>query len=563
MKKNDPKLIHCLSMFYILLATFQLPAQTFPAGAQVLTFRSEADDSEQPYGLYLPENYNASRKYPLVIMLHGAGSNHRLALRRVFGKSNTAQENDVEASRTFPPFRKVDYIVASPLARGTMGYQGIAEKDVLDVLEDVKMRFSVDEDRVYLTGLSMGGGGTLWLGLNYPDKWAALAPVCPATPIETMDLTSNGSNLPMHFFQGAADSVVKADSTKKWIERLKAAGTNIEYAEYAGVQHNSWVNAYQEGFIFDWFAKHRRNRFPDKIHFSSPRLKHGKAWWIQLESIAVGKVGHIEAHFTNLNQLKINTKDLNAVTLYLGGHPRFTSEKILQLQIDSQLLRVVMMDSVSLMKEGKSWRANQIYLPAPNTKRRGAEGSLVEAVSDRHIYVYGTNDNPPPAVLEKRRLEAERAGNWSVYRGEFLKRIMIFPRVLSDKEVRPSDWKMANLILMGTAKTNLCIASIATKLPVQLADTSGKYGLLYILPSENNRYVVINSGIPALDAPEAGDIPTGLKRMSSPMMVLALGKFKDFTLYSKNKVFINSWFDLNWRITPEDAAILKKTGVTF
>jgi hypothetical protein len=75
--------------------------------------------------------------------------------------------------------------------------------------------------------------------------------------------------------------------------------------------------------------------------------------------------------------------------------------------------------------------------------------------------------------------------------------------------------------------------------------------------------VVINSGIPALDAPEAGDIPTGLKRMSSPMMVLALGKFKDFTLYSKNKVFINSWFDLNWRITPEDAAILKKTGVTF
>jgi hypothetical protein len=261
--------------------------------------------------------------------------------------------------------------------------------------------------------------------------------------------------------------------------------------------------------------------------------------------------------------LKISTKDLNAVTLHLGGHSRFTSEKILQLQIDSQLLRVVMMDSVSLMKEGKSWRANQIYLPAPNTKRRGAEGSLVEAVSDRHIYVYGTNDNPPPAVLEKRRLEAERAGNWSVYRGEFLKRIMIFPRVLSDKEVRPSDWQMANLILMGTAKTNLCIASIAPRLPVQLADTSGKYGLLYILPSENNRYVVINSGIPALDAPNAGDIPTGLKRMASPAMFLALDPFKDFTLYSKNKVFINSWFDLNWRIMPEDAAILKKIGVTF
>ena len=57
-----------------------------------------------------------------------------------------------------------------------MGYQGIAEKDVYDVLADVKARFSVDEDRVYLTGLDMGGGGALWLGLTRPDIWAASWP---------------------------------------------------------------------------------------------------------------------------------------------------------------------------------------------------------------------------------------------------------------------------------------------------------------------------------------------------------------------------------------------------
>src|SRR5687767_3968114 len=86
-------------------------AQRLPAGPQVLTFYSDVDDTEQPYGLYLPKNFDEKKKYPLVIMLHGAGSNHRLALRRVFGKSNAPGETDVEVSRTFPTFKDVDYIV--------------------------------------------------------------------------------------------------------------------------------------------------------------------------------------------------------------------------------------------------------------------------------------------------------------------------------------------------------------------------------------------------------------------------------------------------------------------
>ena len=70
------------------------PAQTLKPGPQVLTFFSEIDDSDQPYAIYLPKDFNAKRKYPLVISLHGAGSNHRLNLRRVFGKSNQGEEND-------------------------------------------------------------------------------------------------------------------------------------------------------------------------------------------------------------------------------------------------------------------------------------------------------------------------------------------------------------------------------------------------------------------------------------------------------------------------------------
>ncbi|UCG88073.1 MAG: phospholipase, partial [Gemmatimonadota bacterium] len=159
----------CTVTAVCLVLPAQLAAQHLESGPQVLTFLSDVDDTEQPYGLYLPPDYDPAKAYPLVISLHGAGSNHRLNLRRVFGKSNAEGETDVEASRYFPEWEHVDYIVAAPYARGTMGYQTVAEKDVMDVLADVKRRFSIDENRMYLTGLSMGGGGTLWIGLTRPD----------------------------------------------------------------------------------------------------------------------------------------------------------------------------------------------------------------------------------------------------------------------------------------------------------------------------------------------------------------------------------------------------------
>jgi dipeptidyl aminopeptidase/acylaminoacyl peptidase len=115
--------------------------QTLKPGPQVLTFFSDVDDTDQPYAVYLPKNFKATKKYPLVISLHGAGSNHRLSLRHVFGKSDSPAESDVEATRYYPDWVDVDFIVASPLARGTMGFQGIAEKDVYDVLADVERRF--------------------------------------------------------------------------------------------------------------------------------------------------------------------------------------------------------------------------------------------------------------------------------------------------------------------------------------------------------------------------------------------------------------------------------------
>src|SRR5919107_3679361 len=85
-------------------------AQVYAPGPQVLTYLSDIDDTDHPYAIYVPKAYSSARKYPLVISLHGPYSNHRLDLRRVFGKGNRLGETDAEASRYWPPMRDIDMI---------------------------------------------------------------------------------------------------------------------------------------------------------------------------------------------------------------------------------------------------------------------------------------------------------------------------------------------------------------------------------------------------------------------------------------------------------------------
>jgi dipeptidyl aminopeptidase/acylaminoacyl peptidase len=479
-----------LALILVLLAAGRPSfGQTFKPGSQVLTFFSDVDDTEQPYGLYLPKNFSSKKKYPLVVSLHGAGSNHRLNLRRVFGKSNLPGETDVEATRYFPVWPDVDFIVVSPLARGTMGFQGLAEKDVYDMLADVKKRFPIDEDRIYLTGLSMGGGGTLWLGLSRPDIWAAIAPVCPAPPAETMELAPNALNLPVRFFQGGADPVVKPDGTRDWSKRLEDLGTKVEYTEYPGVGHNSWENAYKDGSIFAWFARFRRNRFPDRVRYSTSRYAYNSAYWVRFDQLTPGILAGIEAKFIGPNRLEITTSALGAVTLTLAGHPKFKAGRSVEVTIDGTILNVQTTGLLSLCRHNGAWVA-ETYLAPAGSKRFGAEGPIREAISDRHIYVYGTGGNPSREELQSRRDQAAKAADWSSQRG----RLLFFPRVVADKDVRPSDLDGSNLILFGTRETNTLIDKFSDRLPIQLEPTAAGYGLVYVFPIDKH-YVVVSSGL--------------------------------------------------------------------
>ncbi len=539
----------------ILVSFLPVHSQKLESGPQVLTFFSSVDDTEQPYGVYIPKNYDASRKYPLVIMLHGAGSNHRLALRRVFGKSNAPGETDVEASRYFPAWKDVDFIVASPFARGTMGYQGVAEKDVYDVLADVKRRFNIDEDRTYLTGLSMGGGGTLWIGLTRPDIWAALVPVCPAPPRGTDEYLPNSLNIPMYFHHGDADQAVPVTVSRDWVKRLNANGTHVEYKEYPGVQHNSWENAYADGAVFTWLTKYRRNRFPERVKFNSQRFEYNNAYWVTIDKLTPGVTASIDARFTGQNKLDITAANTDAFTVTVAGHPRYESAAPIDVTINGKKVRTSPDDSLSFVLKNGKWTHGR-DAETTTGKKRGAEGPINAAFSDRHIYVYGTAGNPSQEELKNRIEVATKAADWAVYRNAFLGRVMVFPRIVADKDVRASDIESANLILFGTPQTNSVIQKHSDQLPMQLTTDDDQVGLLYIFPV-GSHYVVVNSGLPWWISSEPS-------RFGPPLPFQFLGNFKDFVLYkgSSGSPLVEGNFSNEWTLTAEQRKKLTGNGVS-
>lgn len=558
-------LIRSVILLILLMAflPYTADAQRLKPGPQDLSFFSSVDDTDQPYSVYIPENFDESKSYPLVVFLHGAWSNHRLGMRRLFGVGNSQGydfilpgnvpfENDVEASRYWPPFRPVDYIAAAPLARGTAGYQGVPEQDVYDMIDDLKARFNIDEERVYLTGLSMGGGGTLWLGLTRPDVWAAIAPVCPAPPDGTMELAGNASNLPVHLFIGDKDFLFQ--TATEWKGKFEETALRLDYAEYPGVGHNSWEWAYKDGFIFDWFSQFKRDLYPEKVSFTTKWFKYNSAYWLTIDDMIPGKTATAEAKFTGLNAITVTVSGINAFTLRLEGHPQFNSSRKVSVNVNGKAFSVRSADAVSFMLSGGNW-VNSKFTPGLTSKQKGAEGPLHAAVAGSHIYVYGTADNPPADVLAERRRQAMAAADWNGMGG----RIMVFPRVVADREVRPSDYVRSNLILFGTRETNSVIEHFADKLPMHLDPKAENYGLVYIFPM-NRHYILVNSGLPWWTPPKGRSAQAGFAFSGTNVEILK--KYQDFILFREtpDDIIIQGCFDNNWKLPADAAEALKADG---
>jgi poly(3-hydroxybutyrate) depolymerase len=521
-------------------------------GPQVVTFFSTIDDTDQPYALYVPKMLSPAKRYPLIIALHGAGLNHRIFLRRVWGIANGPGESNEDATRTFPPLPDVDYVVATPLARGSMGYQSIAEQDVYDVLTDVKTRVPIDEDRVYLTGGSMGGGGSLWIGLTRPDVWAAIAALCPSPPDEVKTFAPNAANLPVHIFQGDADTVVTPEATRALVQLFKPYSGGVKYTEFPGVGHDVWTKAYEQARIFDFFANFKRNRFPDEVRFATDRYRYSSAYWVRIDGLTPGKPASIHARFIGRNKVEVKTNHVTGFTFSLKGHPKYSDAKPLEVILNGERAEASSLLAFSL-REGK-W-ANAALTRGERAKRAAAEGPIADALTSRHVYVFGTVGNNSPEESRAKREMAGRAAQWSnpIYP------LMLALRVIPDFMVKPNDLAGSNLVLFGTKETNAIIAKIADKLPIALhPHAAPEYGLVYVYPY-GSRYIVIASGLPWWTGAEALPPPSFQPLALPAYAATTVGDFMLFK-HSIATPVVQGRFDENWRLPAEAAEKMKATG---
>jgi poly(3-hydroxybutyrate) depolymerase len=525
-----------------------LLAQPVPPGARNLTFRSSADGSEQPYALYLPRNFDAGRKYPLVVSLHAEETNHSVNIAQALGVSGTPFELAVGLRNGYARAPEVEFIVASPFARGTMGYRGIAERDVYDMLAEVERLYPVDADRVYLTGISMGGAGALWYALTRPDVWAAVAPLCAAPVPGAEELAPNALNLPVRLFHGELDPAAPPAASRAWQRRLLDAGDPAEYVEYPTVRHNVWEAAYRGRGLFDWFAAHRRNPMPERVRLVARSYEYASAYWLRIDEIAPGALGSVDARIAGKAEARVETHDVAA--FHLAGAPLTLPAVV---TIDGTPVRVRAGGSLSFVKTDGRWREGR---PAAGGKSPEAGGPIAAAVAVAHIYVYGTADAPPPEVVEERRQAAERASDWS---SPPYARARVKFAVKADSEVTGEDIANCNLVLFGASRTNSLIARFGAGWPLELKPGAADYGLLFIAPL-GRRYALVSSGLPwwtgAAAANRAGGDPF------APPALRLLETFGDFILFkgSLGTVVAEGDFDRAWKVPPAASAAMASTG---
>lgn len=197
------------------------------------------------YLLYLPEGYEQEKdkKWPLVLFLHGAGESGD-DLEKV--KRNGPPKR-VEQGKEFP------FILVSPQSPG----RGWNPDTLNALLDDVIEHYRVDEDRVYLTGLSMGGFGTWTLAAAHPERFAAIAPVCGGGDPRS---ASKLKDLPIWVFHGEKDNVVPIERSEVMVEALKDAGAEeVKFTRYPEAEHDSWTETYENPEFYEWLLSHSRD----------------------------------------------------------------------------------------------------------------------------------------------------------------------------------------------------------------------------------------------------------------------------------------------------------------
>ena len=254
--------------------------------AKELSYHFKDTDEDLKYCLFVSSKVSKDKKAPLIVTLHGLGAGPQIML--------TKEAVDLA--------EKGGYILVGPMGYNVRGWYGIpmtpfpgmpktppkgddkvdnpapkpkvslfydpndppnlrelSEKDVMNVLDIIRKDYNVDENRIYLMGHSMGGAGTLNLGVKYGSIWAALAPIAPAAFGMDPGSLAKIKDMPIIFVHGDIDEAVPVSVSRQWVEKAKELNMTYEYNEMKGITHGPVILAALPS-VYEFFGKHSKSK---------------------------------------------------------------------------------------------------------------------------------------------------------------------------------------------------------------------------------------------------------------------------------------------------------------
>lgn len=209
------------------------------------SFVSGDGDNDLPYLLILPSGYEESAgPWPLMLFLHGAGE----------------RGDDLDLISVYGPIKRVKdgtdlpFVIVAPQCPDYSTWS-CELTSLAALVGQVAATHRIDQDRIYVTGLSMGGMGTWALTARYPDRFAAAAPICGSWLPE---IAPRISRLPVWTFHGEDDDNIPISHTEKIVTALRELGSTVRFTRYPGVGHNSWIPAYDDPELYEWLLAQSR-----------------------------------------------------------------------------------------------------------------------------------------------------------------------------------------------------------------------------------------------------------------------------------------------------------------
>lgn len=487
-----------------------------------VTFISEIDGSVQYYAVN-PAIGGEKANDALFFSVHGAG---------------------VEAIGQAQAYKAKDWgTLVAPTNRRPRGFnwEDWGRLDALEVLSLAKQTLQPDSQRIYLTGHSMGGHGTWFLGATYPDKWAAIAP-CAGYPTlkgygsadgivpekgrnemeNTLLRASNQSDviayatnykpLGVYVLHGDADRTVPVHYARQMREVLGQFHPNFSYYEYPGGSHWYGDESVDWKPLFDYFKWHKR-KADTAVHTidfktANPNISASYYWasiWQQQTPL---NYAHLVLHRdVEKHQITGKTDNIELLQLDLSI---FQKGRTVQILLDSlNELHYTCQDnnaSIFLQKKADTWQL--VERPSKSDKGPLRNGIFKEAFNHRMVYVYGTNGNKEENkwALAKARYDAE---SW-YYRGNGSFEI------IPDHEFKAENYLHHNIILVGNAKTNKAWANLLMDCPIVVDAAGVKVGTEYYKGDDLGGYFTWKK--PGSDIHTVGVITgTGIKGMQAAM----------------------------------------------